>query len=166
MEQAFRYVAHRASMPARNVSLQRNAMPRLCKILILTQSERRQWPNSWHCVIYKLLISSESETWSQIMQLTHWGSSCCGRSPCKHKSQSNSVATNPKDVMKNLYPDVADRTSQKEFEVTSLTYCVFFVWLQADLLAVSFWSLAVQHNLLCRVHVEAVVLPRFMRSLH
>ena len=62
--------------------------------------------------------------------------------------------------------DFADRTSQKEFEVTSLTYCVFFVWLQADLLAVSFWSLAVQHNLLCRVHVEAVVLPRFMRSLH
>ena len=61
---------------------------------------------------------------------------------------------------------VADRTSQKEFEVTSLTYCAFFVWLQADLLAVSFWSLAVQHNLLCRVHVEAVVLPRFMRSLH
>ena len=62
--------------------------------------------------------------------------------------------------------DLADRTSQKEFEVTSLTYCAFFVWLQADLLAVSFWSLAVQHNLLCRVHVEAVVLPRFMRSLH
>ena len=63
-------------------------------------------------------------------------------------------------------PCVADRTSQKEFEVTSLTYCVFFVWLQADLLAVSFWSLAVQHNLLCNVHVEAVALPRFMRSLH
>ena len=60
----------------------------------------------------------------------------------------------------------ADHTSQKEFEVTSLTYCVFSVWLQADLLAVSFWSLAVQHNLLCNVHVEAVALPRFLRSLH
>ena len=63
-------------------------------------------------------------------------------------------------------PNIADHTSQKEFEVTSLTYCVFSVWLQADLLAVSFWSLAVQHNLLCNVHVEAVALPRFLRSLH
>ena len=75
------------------------------------------------------------------------------------------------DVLKKLQlcsfvQDLADHTSQKEFEVTSSTYCVFSVWLQADLLAVSFWSLAVRHNLLCNVHVEAVVLPGFMRSLH
>ena len=73
---------------------------------------------------------------------------------------------NPVSVNTNLGTIIADHTSQKEFEVTSLTYCVFSVWLQADLLAVSFWSLAVQHNLLCNVHVEAVALPRFMRSLH
>ena len=80
--------------------------------------------------------------------------------------EMKNLGTWPRHPVALLTIFVADRTSQKEFEVTSLTYCVFFVWLQVDLLAVSFWSLAVQHNLLCNVHVEAVALPRFMRSLH
>ena len=61
---------------------------------------------------------------------------------------------------------VADRASQKEFGLTSSTYCVFFVWLQARALSVSFLLPSVQHDLFCHVHVEAAALPRLMHSLH
>ena len=64
------------------------------------------------------------------------------------------------------HPTVADRASQKEFGLTSSTYCVFFVWLQARALSVSFLLPSVQHDLFCHVHVEAAALPRLMHSLH